>query len=295
MRTFQQVGPLRAYLRGIRAEGKSVAFVPTMGALHEGHVSLFRRATSDCDLVVASIFVNPKQFAPNEDLAAYPRDIPKDQQTASNEGVGALFQPDVDEIYPAGFQTVVDVPELADVLEGTHRPGHFRGVATVVAKLLNIVRPHRAYFGQKDYQQLLIVERLVRDLNIPTEVISVPTARASDGLALSSRNAYLSASERGAATVLYRAIQHAEAYVASGGDSVPALQAEIEALVADEPLASVSYVALVDPDTLMPVEGLSGRLTVLALAVCIGKTRLIDNVLLAPPDVPRTRRPGGST
>ena len=242
-----------------------------------------------------TIFVNPKQFGPGEDLAAYPRDTPKDQQIASTEGVGALFQPDVDEIYPAGFQSIVDVPDLACVLEGAHRPGHFRGVATVVTKLLNIVRPDRAYFGQKDYQQLLIIERLVRDLNIPSEIISVPTARAADGLALSSRNAYLSAAERQSATILYRAIQHAEAFVENGGTDAQELQAQLETLIAGEPSASVSYAALVDPDSLAPVDNLANRLTVLALAVRIGKTRLLDNALLAPPGVPRTRRAGGSS
>jgi pantoate--beta-alanine ligase len=263
-----------------------------MGALHDGHISLIRRAKSDCDLVVASIFVNPKQFGPDEDLAAYPRDMRRDLQIASNEGIGALFQPDADEIYPPGFQTVVDVPELSRPLEGAHRPSHFRGVATVVAKLLNIVRADRAYFGQKDYQQLLIVERLVRDLNIPTEVVSVPTARAEDGLALSSRNAYLSPDERLAATVLYRAIQAAEGYVESGGVDAGALQSQLRTMIDDERCASVDYVALVDPDTLIPVERLADRLTLLALAVRIGKTRLIDNTLLAPPGVSATRRPG---
>jgi pantoate--beta-alanine ligase len=293
MRTFQQVGALRAYLRGIRAEGKAVAFVPTMGALHEGHMSLFRRAKSDSDLVVASIFVNPKQFGPNEDLVNYPRDLPRDLRILANEGVDALFQPDLDEIYPAGFETVVDVPELASRLEGAHRPGHFRGVATVVTKLLNIVRPHRAYFGQKDYQQLLIVESLVRDLNIPTEIIAVPTSRDVDGLALSSRNAYLSATERSAATVLYRAIQQADAYVESGNTDVEALHAQLAATISNEPLASVDYIALVDPEILKPVESLQGSLTLLALAVEIGNTRLIDNALIAPPGVPRTRRRAG--
>jgi len=289
MRTFQKVGPLRAFVRGIRAEGRSVGFVPTMGALHEGHISLFRRAKSDCDLVVVSIFVNPKQFGPNEDLDRYPTDIQRDLQIASNESVGALFQPDVDEIYPAGFQTVVDVPALSTPLEGAHRPGHFQGVATVVTKLLNIVRADRVYFGQKDYQQLLIVERLVRDLNIATEVVSVPTARDEDGLALSSRNVYLSPTERSSATILYRAIRAAEDYVESGGCNSADLHAKLTELISQEPGASIEYVALVDPEELSPVDSLEGRLTLLALAVRIGKTRLIDNTLLAPPGVPKAR------
>jgi pantoate--beta-alanine ligase len=292
MRTFQKVGPLRAFVRGIRGDKRSVGFVPTMGALHEGHISLIRRAKSDCDLVVVSIFVNPLQFGPTEDLASYPRDIRQDLQIASNEGVGALFQPDADDIYPPGFQTVVDVPRLAAPLEGAYRAGHFQGVATVVAKLLNIVRADRAYFGQKDYQQLLIVEQLVRDLNIPTEIVSVPTVRADDGLALSSRNAYLSPSERSAATVLYRAIQAAEEYVEGGEADVSKLHAKLTALIGGERCASADYIAIIDPDTLEPVQSLADRLTLLALAVRIGKTRLIDNALLAPPGVARTRHRG---
>lgn len=292
MRTFQKVGPLRAYVRGIRSEGRSVGYVPTMGALHEGHIGLIHRAKNDCDLVVVSIFVNPKQFGPQEDLAAYPRDVRRDQQIASNEGVGALFQPEVDEIYPPGFQTVVDVPDLARPLEGERRSGHFRGVATVVAKLLNMVRADRAYFGQKDYQQLLIVERLVRDLNIPTEIVSVPTVRAEDGLALSSRNAYLSPSERNSATVLYRAIQAARQYVESGGAEVDTLLSQVTALIEREPCAKIDYAALVDPENLSPVDTLSDRVTLLALAVFIGSTRLIDNTLLSSPGVPHARTRG---
>ncbi len=292
MRTFQQIAPLRAYVRGIRAEGKSVGFVPTMGALHDGHIGLILRAKNDCDLVVTSIFVNPTQFAENEDLDAYPRDLRRDQQIASNEGVGALFQPEVDEIYPPGFETVVDLPKLSLLLEGAYRPGHFRGVATVVAKLLNIVRADRAYFGQKDYQQLLVVNQMVRDLNIATEIVGVNTVRAVDGLALSSRNAYLSPTERSAATVLFRAIRFAEDYVESGGSAAPHLQSELEELIAREPCASIDYVALVDPESLIPVESLADRLTLLALAVRIGKTRLIDNSLLASPGLPPARHRG---
>jgi len=260
-----------------------------MGALHDGHISLFRRAKNECDLVVASIFVNPKQFGPGEDLAAYPRDIQNDLRIASNEGVGALFQPDAEEMYPPGFQTIVDVTELSSPLEGAHRPHHFRGVTTVVAKLLNMVRADRAYFGQKDFQQLLIVERLVHDLNVQTEVIAVPTARAEDGLALSSRNAYLSPEERTSATVLYRAILAAEDFIATGGSNPMTLHASLAALIEGEPCAAIDYVALVDPENLAPVETLAGRMTLLALAVRIGKTRLIDNALLAPPGVSRAR------
>lgn len=292
MRSFQQVGPLRTYLRGIRAEGKTVGFVPTMGALHEGHAALFHRAKSGSDHVVASIFVNPKQFGPTEDFSAYPRDLQKDQQFASNAGVDALFHPQVEEIYPSGFQTVVEVPELSQPLEGAHRPGHFRGVSTVVCKLLNIVRPERAYFGQKDYQQLLLIERMVRDLNIPTEIVSVPTARAADGLALSSRNAYLSPEEREAATILYKTLKRAEEAIHQGQTDAEALKRELFDMMAAEPKTTIEYVSLVNPESLLPVTSLAGSVTLVALAVYVGKTRLIDNIMAAPPGVPLVRSRG---
>lgn len=293
MRTFQQVGQLRIYLRGIRQEGKTIGFVPTMGALHEGHLSLVRRAKGDCDIVIVSVFVNPIQFGPNEDLAAYPRNLARDQQLASNEGVDALFVPDVEEMYPSGYQTVVDVPELGSILEGAHRPGHFRGVATVVAKLLNIVQPDRAFFGQKDYQQVTIIERMVRDLNLLSQIVTVPTVRDSDGLALSSRNAYLSPEERAAAPVLYRALKLAEERVQAGVTDPIAVLEEMQALIASEPPANPDYVALVHPETMLPVSTLADAVTLAILAVRIGKTRLIDNLLIAPPGVPlaRTRPP----
>lgn len=282
MRTFQQVGPLRTYLRGIREEGKTVGFVPTMGALHEGHIALIRRARTECDSVVVSIFVNPTQFGPNEDLATYPRDLNRDLQLTSNEGVDAIFHPDEEEVYPPGYQTVVDVPELAATLEGAHRPGHFRGVATVVTKLLNMVQPDRAYFGQKDYQQFLIIERLTRDLNLTANIVLVQTFREKDGLAMSSRNVYLNAKERQAATILYRALCRAEELVKSGVQDAGQLRNELESLIASEPLASLEYLALVNPDTLQPVSSLAEGITLVALTVRIGKTRLIDNALIAP-------------
>lgn len=286
MRMFQQVGPLRTYLRGIRAEGKTIGFVPTMGALHEGHLTLIRRARADCDLVLVSIFVNPTQFGPNEDFAAYPRNLARDQKLASNEGTDALFAPAVEEIYPPGAQTVVDVPELSSVLEGAYRPGHFQGVATVVTKLFHIVQPDRAYFGQKDYQQWLLIERMARDLNMFIDVVPIPTVREPDGLALSSRNAYLSPEERQAATILYRTLQRATELVQNGARDPRRVQTELEALIAAEPLATIDYVALVHPDTLQPVTMLAESVTLAALAVRIGKTRLIDNMLLAPQGVP---------
>ena len=286
MRTFQQVSALRTYLRGIRQEGKTVGFVPTMGALHEGHLSLMRRAKSDCDLVVVSIFVNPTQFGPNEDFAAYPRDLNRDMQLTSNGEVGALFFPDAAEMYPPGFQTTIRLSEISEKLEGAIRPGHFAGVATVVAKLLNIVQPDSAYFGQKDYQQFLVIERMARDLNLTPAICMVATLREPDGLALSSRNAYLNPAERKAAVILHQALQFAAQKVAEGAANASVLQQELEALIRAEPLAAPDYVAVVHPDTLEPVSLLTEQATLIALAVRIGKTRLIDNALVAPPNLP---------
>ncbi|MCW3055416.1 MAG: pantothenate synthetase [Chthonomonadales bacterium] len=291
MRTFQQLSPLRTYLRGIREEGKMVGFVPTMGALHEGHLSLVRRAKADCDVVVVSVFVNPKQFGVGEDFEVYPRPLARDQQLASEAQADAMFLPTVEEMYPAGFQTVVDVPGMGSLLEGAHRPGHFAGVTTVVTKLLNMVQPHRAYFGQKDYQQLLLIERVARDLNQTADIVMVPTLRESDGLAMSSRNVYLTPEERQAAPVLSRVLKHAEAQIHAGASDPQTLTAELAALVAAEPLAQPDYIALVDPETLQPVLNLTETPVLIALAVRFGKTRLIDNALVAPPGVtlPRTR------
>lgn len=286
MRTFQQVGPLRTYLRGIRAEGKTIGFVPTMGALHDGHKGLIQRAKGDCDLVVTSAYVNPAQFAANEDFDRYPRDMNADQAIASNAGADAFFMPSTDEMYPAGFQTVVDVPDMGAVLEGAHRPTHFRGVVTVVTKLLNIVQPDRIYFGQKDYQQLIIIEHLVRDLNIQSAVILVPTVRESDGLAMSSRNAYLSEQEREAAAILYRALILADEMVKNGVTSADEVKRDVERLISSEPLASIDYVALINPDTLQEVHSLADGVALVALAVRIGKTRLIDNWFVAPAGIP---------
>lgn len=285
MRTFQQVNPLRTYLRTIRQEGKTIGFVPTMGALHEGHLHLARRAKGDCDIVVMSLFVNPTQFGPNEDFQAYPRDLNRDLALASQADVDAMFTPELEEIYPANSETIVDLPRLGSLLEGVSRPTHFRGVATVVTKLLNIIQPENAYFGQKDYQQLLVIERLTRDLHLTAKILSVPTVREADGLALSSRNVYLNPDERKAATVLYRCLQHAQERVMAGETDPQQLLREVESLLATEPLAKVDYIAVADPDTLEPTTSLAGAITLLALAVRFGKTRLIDNALLVPEGV----------
>lgn len=291
MRTFSQIASLRVSLKGMRAEGKTIGFVPTMGALHEGHLTLMRKAKSECDVAVASIFVNPTQFGKGEDFEAYPRDLNKDLQMVANAGVDIVFTPDGAEMYPAGYQTVVDVPELTARWEGEVRPAHFRGVATVVAKLLNIVQPERAYFGQKDYQQLLVIERLVRDLNLPTTIVMVPTVREADGLAMSSRNAYLDSEQRQAAVILSRLLRRADELVKSGQTDAAAVKNELASLLKQEPAASADYIALAHPDTLEPVVTLTEPVVVL-LAVRIGKTRLIDNALIAPDGVPIPRLRG---
>jgi pantoate--beta-alanine ligase len=279
MRTFEQVSGLRAYLHAAREDGKKIGFVPTMGALHAGHLALMRRARGDCDVVVVSIFVNPTQFGPGEDYERYPRDLQHDSRLAQQVGVDALFTPSVEEMYLPGGQTVVEVPELAKRWEGEFRPGHFRGVATVCTKLFNIVQPDRAYFGQKDYQQLKVIERLVSDLHLPLAIVPVATVRDTDGLALSSRNSYLSAEERQAARVLYRTLEKVEALFYAGERSGRILREVMAETLAQEPKAVVDYAAIADTETLEPLEKIEQRAVAL-LAVRIGNTRLIDNALL---------------
>ena len=262
MKAVRTVAEVREALAQLPA-GSRIGLVPTMGAFHDGHVSLFRAARSECDVVVVSLFVNPAQFGPNEDLARYPRDEEHDARLAAAEGVDLLFTPSVEEIYPPGFQTWVDVEELGRRLEGEFRPGHFRGVATVCLKLFNIVRAHNAYFGQKDAQQAAVIRRLVRDLALELDIRIVPTVRDADGLALSSRNAYLSPDERRRALALPRALKAGEAAYRAGRDPVAAARAALNGMSAD-------YVELVE---------LEGQL-VLAAASRVGSTRLIDNVVL---------------
>ena len=289
MRNFNEVGALRAYLRGVRTEGKIVGFVPTMGALHHGHFSLLQRAKNECDIAVVSVFVNPTQFSPNEDFAAYPRDLNKDSQLCAHAGVDAIFAPSSEEIYPQGFQTYVECGEISQALEGARRPNHFRGVATVVTKLLNIVQPNIAYFGQKDYQQFLVIERMARDLAMNATIQMAATARDTDGLALSSRNAYLTPEGRLLAPALYHALQSAAQAVAEGASDGRELQRELEAQI--DAIAGIQrdYLALVHPDTLEPQADLSQGTTLAVGAIYIGKTRLIDNLLIAPPNAPAPR------
>jgi pantoate--beta-alanine ligase len=269
-------------LRRARARFGQVGFVPTMGYLHEGHLSLMRRARQECSAVVVSIFVNPTQFGPQEDLAAYPRDSERDIALLRNEQVDLLFFPSADEIYPPGFTTYVQVEGLTERLEGTARPGHFRGVTTVVCKLLNIVQPARAYFGQKDAQQAIVVQTMTRDLNLPTEIVVAPTMREPDGLAMSSRNIYLAPHERQAATVLYRALRAAQQRYEEGTRSAEELRETMRRELAAEPLAQPDYISAADPHTLSELEQVGAGGGLLSLAVRIGATRLIDNILLPP-------------
>jgi len=256
-----------------------LGLVPTMGYLHEGHLSLVRRARAECISVAVSIFVNPAQFGPNEDLASYPVDLERDQALLEQEAVDLLWIPTADQMYPAGFQTWVTVEELTRPLEGEHRPGHFRGAATVVAKLFNAMQPDRAYFGQKDAQQLAVVRRMAQDLDFPLEVMACPTMREADGLAMSSRNARLNPKERQAAAVLYRALSAAQQAYAGGERQAEPLRRSMAEILRAEPLARVQYVSVADPGTLAELQGEVSR-ALLSMAVFVGKTRLIDNVLL---------------
>jgi pantoate--beta-alanine ligase len=263
-----------------REQDKTIGLVPTMGALHEGHLSLVREARRMCDLVIVSVFVNPTQFALGEDFEHYPRDLTKDAAVLTDYNVDYIFAPSIEEIYPKDFSTYVTVGGLSDPLEGSSRPGHFRGVATVVTILLNIVRPDFAYFGQKDAQQTLVIKRLVRDLAFETEVVVLPTVREESGLALSSRNSYLNEDERRAAQVLYRALSRARDAYKAGERSGSRLAEAVRSTVAAEPLARLDYVTVSDADTLEQLEKLDDRTVLVALAVHLGKTRLIDNLVL---------------
>jgi pantoate--beta-alanine ligase len=250
-----------------------------MGALHEGHLSLVRAARSSCDALAASIFVNPTQFAPNEDLAKYPRSFERDRELLEREGVELLFAPPVEEMYPAGAVTWVTVEGLSDKLDGRSRPGHFRGVATVVAKLFHIVEPDAAFFGQKDAAQVAIIRRMVRDLNLPTEIVVCPIVRESDGLAMSSRNAYLDADQRKRALALHRALTRVQRMADAGQRKTSELVAAGRAEFAGESSVRLDYLEIVDPDTLDPVDSISSGALV-AVAAFVGSTRLIDNILL---------------
>ena len=270
---------MRAESRAIRGAGKRLGFVPTMGALHEGHLSLVRAARSSSDLVAASIFVNPTQFGANEDLAKYPRSFERDRELLQGETVDLLFAPSVEEMYPAGAVTWVTVEGLSDKLDGRSRPGHFRGVTTVVAKLFHVVQPDAAFFGQKDAAQVAIIRRMVRDLNLPVEIGVCPIVRAADGLAMSSRNAYLDPDERKRALVLRRSLLRAEHLAETGERNAARLVAAGREEIDKESSVRLDYFEIVNPDTLDPLEDISGG-GLVAVAAVVGGTRLIDNILL---------------
>lgn len=276
MRVFSDIGELRAALEALRRQSRTIGLVPTMGYLHAGHMELVARARVENDIVVASIFVNPLQFGANEDLSKYPRDIERDTAMLRQAGVNILFAPGVTDMYPKPMMTVVDVPEIGRELEGAVRPGHFAGVATVVCKLFNIVQPQRAYFGEKDYQQVVVIRRMVEDLALPVRIVPVPTVRDHDGLALSSRNVYLSADERKAAVIVPQTLAEAERLVAAGLTDPAELEHLLKTFLGREPLANPEVVAVRDAATLKPVEVIRDPVVV-ALFVRIGTTRLLDN------------------
>jgi len=281
METIRTIAWMKEKAREARQEQRVIGFVPTMGALHSGHMALVERARKECSPVYASIFLNPAQFGPNEDLSKYPRPLEADLEKLTAAKVDGLFLPDAAEIYPLGFSTYVHVEGLSERLEGKARPGHFRGVATVVLKLLEIVQPHYAYFGRKDAQQVRIIRQMVRDLNSDVEIVVCPIVREPDGLALSSRNTYLGVDERKAATVLYRALQAAAKEIAAGVRDTLDLQRTLHKVLESEPRARVDYAEIVDAETFEPMVRV-GRCCYALLAVYIGKTRLIDNMLIQP-------------
>lgn len=264
---------VRAFLHG------TVGLVPTMGYLHEGHLSLIRRAKAECDHVAVSIFINPTQFGPNEDLSKYPRDMERDLRLIEPLGVDLVWAPTAEVMYPNGFQTWVEVEALTSRLEGAMRPGHFRGVTTVVAKLFNAVQPHKAYFGQKDAQQAAVIRQMTRDLSYPIEIVVCPIVREPDGLAMSSRNKYLEGDDRKAALVLSRALNAAKELYDAGERDAEKLRGKVKEVIAAEPRAQMQYVSCADYDTLAELETVPGK-TLLSMAVLIGKTRLIDNIVL---------------
>ncbi len=281
METIRTIPWMKEKAREARLEQRVIGFVPTMGALHAGHLALVERARRECSPVYASIFLNPTQFGANEDLSKYPRPLEEDMEKLTAAKLEALFLPQASDIYPPGFSTYVQVHGLSERLEGKMRPGHFRGVSTVVLKLFEVVQPHFAYFGRKDAQQVRIVQQMVRDLNLDTEIVVCPIVREPDGLAMSSRNAYLSAEDRMAATVLSRALRAAEQEVSSGVRDSLELQRAMRKVLEGEPRARVDYAEVVDAETFEPVVRVARRAYAL-LAIHIGKARLIDNLLIEP-------------
>ncbi|MBZ9792306.1 pantoate--beta-alanine ligase [Rhizobium sp. 3T7] len=289
MRIVRTIAELRDRLSASRRDGKAIGFVPTMGFLHIGHMELVARARSENEVSVVSIFVNPLQFGANEDLGKYPRDLARDSAMLETAGVDILFAPEVSEMYPRPMLTLVDVPALGNQLEGEVRPGHFAGVATVVTKLFNLVQPDRAYFGEKDYQQVALIKRMVEDLAQPVRVVAVPTVREADGLACSSRNVYLNERERAAAVVMPNALAEAERLYAKGCDSPEEMEAALTRFIAVEPLATPEVVAVRHPETLERVSSLQSAPALVALFVRIGTTRLLDNRVIGIKSINNSR------
>jgi pantoate--beta-alanine ligase len=281
MREIEKPAEMQRIIADERMSGKRIGVVPTMGYLHEGHVALIREARKENDIVVLTVFVNPAQFGPAEDFDRYPSDLEKDRVIAEREGVDYLFHPTVSDMYPEGYATYVDIAGPAEMLEGIHRPGHFRGVATIVLKLFQITQPDKAYFGQKDAQQLAVITKMVRDLNLPVTVRAVPTVREADGLAMSSRNVYLTPDERQRATVINRALHEAEAMVRRGEMKRSVIVEMIRSRIAAEGEIVIDYIEVVDTESFRTVDEIqTGNEYCIAIAVRIGKTRLIDNIFI---------------
>ncbi|MBP3194525.1 MAG: pantoate--beta-alanine ligase [Cardiobacteriaceae bacterium] len=279
MLEVKNIAELKQKIKDLKAENKTIGLVPTMGFLHEGHGSLIKRARAENDIVVVSVFVNPKQFAANEDLSNYPRDLTKDSAYCRELNADILFIPDADEIYPAGFNSFADVYQLGDNLCGIKRAGHFRGVCTVIVKLFNLIKPNRAYFGQKDAQQLAIIKRITADFNFDVEVIGCPIVREADGLAKSSRNFYLNSEERKAATIINKAMQTGQKIIADGEKNTAVVLEKIRAIIESEKLARIDYLQAVDLENMQDIASVKNN-TLFATAVFVGKARLLDNFLI---------------
>ena len=279
LKVIEDISEMHTLAMRLRQEGRTIGFVPTMGALHQGHLNLMDHAKNVCDFVIVSIFVNPAQFGPKEDLNQYPRDMEGDAEKTRSAGVDFLFTPATSEIYPEGYRTYVSVEGLSHTLCGKTRPDHFRGVATVVLKLLNIVKPHKSFFGRKDYQQTVIIRRMVKDLSVDADIVVLPTVREADGLAMSSRNQYLKNSDRQAAAVIYRSLCQASRLFENGVKGADKLRETIFRVLMEEPSVQTEYVAVIHPETLEE-ETVAVKGTVIAIAARIGNTRLIDNIIL---------------
>jgi pantoate--beta-alanine ligase len=284
MKIVTRIQEIQMLAESLRAQGKRIGVVPTMGSLHAGHRSLIELARQHSDRVITTLFVNPTQFGPGEDFERYPRDIERDQEAAAQAGTDILFSPRTNEMYPAGYATYVEVEKVSSILEGKFRPAHFRGVATIVTKLFNITKPHVAVFGQKDAQQVFLIKKLVADLNIDLQILVAPTVREEDGLALSSRNSYLSSQERSRATALNRSLKSAQSLIAGGERSAEAVRAQMMEILSGAEPTQIDYVAFVQPDTFTEVETLSPPSVLVALAVRFGPTRLIDNMVIFFPE-----------